>query len=236
MTVYDIDKQRSYKRCKYWQSSARSNRLHRKKNDHYTGWLSVTGGVRGYTAWSYFIPHCRRWRLLCRHIDCFTSCRQPSMPPVAIRQSPKAVGRWNQVIIFSSQRNRRSRFSFDAFKLGDRHSYVLSLATTLKIGIIHDDVIKWKHFPRNWPFVRGIHRSPVNSPHKGQWRGALMFSLNCVWINDWVNNGEAGDLRRHCIHYDVTVMISDDSHKNQVKIYIHTGLLTCGCLVTWCCY
>ena len=41
----------------------------------------------------------------------------------------------------------------------------------------HDDVIKWKHFSRYWPFVRGIHRSPVNSPHKGQWRGALMFSL-----------------------------------------------------------
>ena len=39
----------------------------------------------------------------------------------------------------------------------------------------HDDVIKWKHFPRHWPFVRGIHRSPVNSPHKGQWHGALMF-------------------------------------------------------------
>ena len=33
---------------------------------------------------------------------------------------------------------------------------------------IHDDVIKWKHFPRNWPFVRGIHRSQVISPHKGQ--------------------------------------------------------------------
>ena len=41
----------------------------------------------------------------------------------------------------------------------------------------HDDVIKGKHFPRYWPFVQGIHRSPVNSPHKGQWRGALMFSL-----------------------------------------------------------
>ena len=40
----------------------------------------------------------------------------------------------------------------------------------------HDDVIKWKHFPRYCPFVRGIHRSPMNSPHKGQWRGALMFS------------------------------------------------------------
>ena len=70
----------------------------------------------------------------------------------------------------------------------------------------HDDVIKWKHFPRYWPFLRRIHRSPVNSPHKGQWRGALMFSLICVWINDWVNNGEAGDLRRYRIHYDVTVM------------------------------
>ena len=70
----------------------------------------------------------------------------------------------------------------------------------------HDDVIKWKHFPRYWPFVRGIHWSPVNSPHKGQWRGALMFSLICVWINDWVNDREAGDLRRNRRHYDVTVM------------------------------
>ena len=44
----------------------------------------------------------------------------------------------------------------------------------------HDDVIKWKQFPRYWPFVRGIHRSPVNSPHKGQLRGALMFTLICA--------------------------------------------------------
>ena len=71
---------------------------------------------------------------------------------------------------------------------------------------IHDDVIKWKHFPRNWPFVREIHRSPVNCPHKGQWRGALMFSLIYAWINDWVNNREAGDLRRQHGHYDVIVM------------------------------
>ena len=71
---------------------------------------------------------------------------------------------------------------------------------------IHDDVIKWKHFPRYWPFVREIHRSPVNSPHKGQWRGALMFSLICVWINGWVNNREAGDLRRYRAHCDVNVM------------------------------
>ena len=75
-------------------------------------------------------------------------------------------------------------------------------------GPYHDDVLKWKHFPRNWPFVREIHRSPVNFPHKGQWRGALMFSLNYAWINDWVNNREAGDLRRQHGHYDVIVMIA----------------------------
>ena len=72
--------------------------------------------------------------------------------------------------------------------------------------LIHDDVIKWKHFPRYWPFVRGIHRSTANSPRKGQWRGALMFSLICVWINCWVNTREAGDLRRYRGHSDVTVM------------------------------
>ena len=72
----------------------------------------------------------------------------------------------------------------------------------------HDDVIKWKHLPRYWSCVRGIHRSPVNSPHKGQWRRALMFSFICVWINGWVNNHEAGDFRRCRAHYGVTVMIA----------------------------
>ena len=69
----------------------------------------------------------------------------------------------------------------------------------------HDDVIKWKHIPRYWLFVRGIHRSPVNSPHTGQWRGALMFSLICARIH---GNGEADDLRRHRAHNDVIVMPS----------------------------
>ena len=77
---------------------------------------------------------------------------------------------------------------------------------SVNLHAYHYVVIKWKHFPRYWPFVRGIHWSPVNSPHKGQWRGAFMFSLICVWINGWVNNGEAGDLRRYRAHHDVTVM------------------------------
>ena len=70
----------------------------------------------------------------------------------------------------------------------------------------------WRHqmetFPRYWPFMRGIHRSPVNSSDKGQWYGALMFSLICVWTNGWVNNRGAGDLRRYRDHYDVIVMYS----------------------------
>ena len=74
---------------------------------------------------------------------------------------------------------------------------------TTCVYLQHDDVIKWKHFPRYWPFVRGIHRSPENSPHKGQWRGALMFSLICAWINGWINNRKAGDLRRYRAHYGV---------------------------------
>ena len=80
-------------------------------------------------------------------------------------------------------------------------------ASQLAVANSHDDVIKWKYFPRYSPFVRGIHRSPVNSPHKGQWRGALMFSLICAWINGWVNNREAGGLRHHRLHYDVTAMV-----------------------------
>ena len=69
----------------------------------------------------------------------------------------------------------------------------------------------WRHqmetFSALVVLVWVIHRSPVNSPHKSQWRGTLMFSLICGGINDWVSNREAGDLRRHRAHYDVTVMI-----------------------------
>ena len=67
-------------------------------------------------------------------------------------------------------------------------------------------VIKWKHFPWHRPFVRGIRRSPLNSPHRGQWREAMMLYFIWAWINGWSNTREASDLRRHSSHYDVTVM------------------------------
>ena len=93
-------------------------------------------------------------------------------------------------------------------------------------GPYHDDVIKWKHFPRYWPFVRGIHRSPVNSPHKGQWRGALMFTLICARINGWINNREAGHLRRHRTHYDVIVMCyASDIRSGRLALRLSLGWL-----------
>ena len=55
--------------------------------------------------------------------------------------------------------------------------------------------------------------SPVNSPYKGQWRGALVFSS--TWTNGWENNRDAGDLRRHRSHYDVTVVIKVHSTENR---------------------
>ena len=77
---------------------------------------------------------------------------------------------------------------------------------------LHDNVIKWRHTSALPAICAGIHRSPVISPHNGQWRGALMFSLIWVWINGWVNNREASDLRRHRAHCDVIVMITNHSH------------------------
>ena len=97
--------------------------------------------------------------------------------------------------------------------LSTKWAYVVILKCTYLCLVIrnmllpvHNDVIKWKHFQRYWPFVLGIHRSPVNSPHQGQWRGALMFSLICTWINARANNHGAGDLKRHRAHYDVILM------------------------------
>ena len=71
-----------------------------------------------------------------------------------------------------------------------------------------DDIIRWKHFARYWPFVRGIHQPLVDSAHKGQWRGALMLSLIYTWRNDWANSRDGGDLRRHRACYDDTVMFT----------------------------
>ena len=68
-------------------------------------------------------------------------------------------------------------------------------------------------FPRNLAICVG--NSPVTGefPAQSHWRRTLMFSLICSWMNDWVNNREAGDLKCHQAHYDVTVMDCDQLTK-----------------------
>ena len=92
----------------------------------------------------------------------------------------------------------------------------------------HNDVIKWKYFPRYLSFVREIHRSPVNSPHKGQWRRALISSLICAWINRWVNNREAGDVRHHRAHYKVIVMRVSTCATFQYVCFLHAQMCPVG--------
>ena len=87
----------------------------------------------------------------------------------------------------------------------------------------------WRHqmetFSALLALCAGNSPVPVNSPHKGQWRGALMFSFIYAWINDWVNNREAGDLRRQDGHYDVIVMWIRDPCRLLIRwgctIYVH---------------
>ena len=69
----------------------------------------------------------------------------------------------------------------------------------------------------------------VNSPHQGQWRGALVFSLICPWINGWVNNREAGDSRRNRAHYDVIVTVHEQSEDNWPRYieWAHKFTLVC---------
>ena len=71
----------------------------------------------------------------------------------------------------------------------------------------------WRHqmetFSALLAICAGNTPVPVNSLHKGQWRGAFMLSLVCAWINLWVNNREADDLRRYCAHYVIVMNLID---------------------------
>ena len=110
---------------------------------------------------------------------------------------------------------------YDIFWIDDCFSTYLTVDLITSYNY-HDDVILWKHFPCYRAFVQGIHQSPVTSPHKGQWHGALMFSLICTRINDWANNHEAGDLRCHHAH-DVMVM-TQEPVKSSWEIWVNQPL------------
>ena len=73
--------------------------------------------------------------------------------------------------------------------------------------------------------------SPVTDdlPHKGQWHRALMSSSLCAWRSGWVNSRKACDLRRHCDHYNVTIMwyINANSTNRSTKLKGKPCILPC---------
>ena len=73
------------------------------------------------------------------------------------------------------------------------------------LEILHDDVVKWKNFPLCHPFVRRIHWPPLDSPHKGHWRGALMF-LWSVPEQTVEKTIESRVLSRYLARFDVTFL------------------------------
>ena len=91
---------------------------------------------------------------------------------------------------------------------------------TASRGILcHDDVIKWKHFPRYWPFVRGIHRSPVTkASHAEFW--CFLWSAPEQTTEQTVNR-DAGDLRRNHSHYDVTVITQRERSVGGILLGFH---------------
>ena len=137
--------------------------------------------------------------------------------------------------------SRHFKFSPDDVLRTDRRNRACPLSTlkivmvqqkTRTLGpcivVVHDDVIKCKHFLRYWPFVWGIHRSlvgefPAQRPVTR--RFDVFFS----------NNREAGCLRHHRTHYDVIVMCCQTPH-NFTHI-LHAYLTSTGPIIrvnhTW---
>ena len=94
----------------------------------------------------------------------------------------------------------------------------------LTIWQLYDDVTKCNHFPHYWPFVRGIHRSrefPAQRPVTQSFEDFFI----CAWINDWVNNREAGDLRSHRVHYNASVKICFATSSEDCVVIILTVLV-----------
>ena len=85
------------------------------------------------------------------------------------------------------------------------NSFVYCMLSFIKKHLQRSCTTCWRHPMETFSALLAICAG--KSPHKGQWRGALIFSLICTWIKGcWENNHEAGDLKRHRTHYDVTVM------------------------------
>ena len=100
-------------------------------------------------------------------------------------------GRWNMKKIISLEFDIHMSLSFWDTSIWNNHGDVIKMETYSALLAL---------------CAGGIHLSPVNSCYEDQWRGALMSYLICAWTNGWVNNRDAGELRSHRPHYDLTIM------------------------------
>ena len=126
---------------------------------------------------------------------------------------------WHGSMISTPRWIRRvSPFSFTT--IGLTMEFLCSFLESMHVWVLYDDVSKWKHFPRYWPFMWGIHRSPVNSPHKGQWRGALTFFLD-LRLNKRLSKQSCGwwfetpsrTLWRHCNAFSSAMHVTPAQEK-----------------------
>ena len=112
------------------------------------------------------------------------SCLMLSLPEDILPFFPPSIGRCQGKLLFGRKCSRITHMYFP-------HLSQLHMMTSSNENIFR---------------FTGHLCGELNFPHNGLWRGALMFSLICAWINGWVNNRQAGNLRRRRAHYDVTVM------------------------------
>ena len=115
-----------------------------------------------------------------RNLSLWTQSRRKYFPEKLIKKDEHFRKTISPFSIIRIQEMATISFFERVIKVSLTAMMYVAFLTFIWLGLSHDDVIQWKHFPRYWPSVRGIHRSTVNSPYKGQWRGALMFSLICA--------------------------------------------------------
>ena len=135
---------------------------------------------------------------------------------------------WEKILVVYNKSHCRSQIQKHMMflSMGKNHSSCCwaTLLTDLwqyimtNTSSVHEDIIRWKYFPGYRPFVRRIHRSPVNAPHKGQWRRTLIFSLICAWTDGWVTV-------ETLVIWDAIVLIMTSLQCRQGRHYIYKYIL-----------
>ena len=138
-----------------------------------------------------------RHKSIANALELYLSCTNPSIWLLSSSEATlQNMGKWVTLIHRKLKYNQNKQIT-NIYILYEIYFCITQTIMTSSNGnIFRITGPLWGEFTGHWWIP----------PHKGQWRGALMFPLICAWINGWVNNPEAGNLRHHCAHYDAIVM------------------------------